>query len=151
MLSGAANIYNEILWKNTNVNLNTLTILAKSCIWDFWLGQECASPGGFNIAFKIQAEMSKHKSTIKTIKSICVVSLSRIFFRKLLCKLLSKHLWRSLYLVKFMVSAYSSEHLSADASEVWELFFETNYFRHLNIIHTAKALLQKWKLQDLFR
>ena len=42
-----------------------------------------------------------HKSTIKTtIKSICPVPFSRIFVRKIFYKLLSKHLWHSLFLVK---------------------------------------------------
>ena len=41
-----------------NVNLNTLTILAKSSIWDAWLSPECASTGEYNTAFKIQAEVS---------------------------------------------------------------------------------------------
>ena len=38
--------------------LNTLTILAKSFIWDAWLGPECAPAGEYNTAFKIQAEIS---------------------------------------------------------------------------------------------
>ena len=40
-----------------------------------------------------------HKPTIKTaIKSISPVSFSRIFTRKIFCKLLSKYLWQSLFL-----------------------------------------------------
>ena len=35
-----------------------LTILAKSSIWDAWLGPECASTGEYNTAFKIQTEVS---------------------------------------------------------------------------------------------
>ena len=34
-----------------------LTILAKNFIWDAWLGPECASAGGYNTAFKTQAEI----------------------------------------------------------------------------------------------
>ena len=43
--------------KNSTVNLNTLTILAKSSIWIAWVGRECASAGGYTIAFKIQAKI----------------------------------------------------------------------------------------------
>ena len=41
----------------SNANLNTLTILTKSSIWDGWLGTECFSAGEYNTAFKIQAEI----------------------------------------------------------------------------------------------
>ena len=44
--------------KNSNVNLNTLAILAKSSIWGAWLGLACASADGYNTAFKIQVEIS---------------------------------------------------------------------------------------------
>ena len=40
------------------VNINTLTILAKSSCWDAWLGPECASEGGYKTGFKIQVEIS---------------------------------------------------------------------------------------------
>ena len=30
------NIYDGVFWKNSNADLNTLTILAKSSIWDIW-------------------------------------------------------------------------------------------------------------------
>ena len=40
------------------VNINTLTILAKSSSWDAWLGPECASDGGYKTGFTIQAEIS---------------------------------------------------------------------------------------------
>ena len=36
---------------------DTLTILAKSCIWDGWLGPKFASAGKYNTAFKTQAEI----------------------------------------------------------------------------------------------
>ena len=35
-----------------------LTILEKSSIWDAWLGPTCASAGGYNTTFKIQADIS---------------------------------------------------------------------------------------------
>ena len=47
----------EFFLKNSNINLNTLTILAKSSIWGAWLGPACAFAGGDNTAFKIQAEL----------------------------------------------------------------------------------------------
>ena len=38
--------------------MNELTVLAKSSICDAWLNRECAYAGGYNTAFKIQAEKS---------------------------------------------------------------------------------------------
>ena len=97
--------------KDSNFNLNALTILAKCSIWGAWLlGPACAPTGGYSTTLKIQADvflwqqvqskyrwnqfevlvsqLSKHKPTSKTtIKSICVVSLSRIFVRQFFCKL----------------------------------------------------------------
>ena len=43
--------------KISTVNLNALTVLAKSSIWGAWLGPARASIGGYNLVFKIQADI----------------------------------------------------------------------------------------------
>ena len=48
----------DVFYKNSNINLNTVIILTKISIWDVWMGPECASTGGSNKTFKIQAETS---------------------------------------------------------------------------------------------
>ena len=38
--------------------MKELTILGKISIWDVWLGLEYSSAGGYDIAFKIQTDIS---------------------------------------------------------------------------------------------
>ena len=53
------------------------------------------------ITLTISIWILSHNLTFKTtIKSICLVPFSRTFFLKIFCKLLSKYLWKSLFLVK---------------------------------------------------
>ena len=126
MISGLPNIPGTF-WKNSNVDLNTSTILSKSFVWCTWLCPECSSAGGFNTFFKIQAQryltaskdviILKFRSVIrlsmsrpsKQLSSICAVSLSKIFIWAFCSTWLPKYLWRSLKLINFMLSAYSFE------------------------------------------
>ena len=153
--------------KGSNFNLNALTILAKCSIWGAWLlGPACAPTGGYNTTLKIQADiflwqqvqskhrwnhfevlvsqLYKHKPTIKTtIKSICVVSFSRIFVRQFFCKLLSKDLCQSLYILKFHAFRILFWiPLDGFAWSMKIILWDASYFRYSNNIHTAKASLQ---------
>ena len=93
--------------------------------------------------------MSKHNSTIETnINSICQVLFTRTFFRKMFCKLLSKHLWWTLFLVKF--HSFSILFRTPLDRYIWSMeliFWDAYFFRHSNNIQTRKALLQKLLLQ----
>ena len=105
-----------------NVYLKILTVLAKRLILDTWMGpgRGFADQGDWYItALKIQAKIFKDGRQViilikrpylkfeswanyeTTIKSISSVPFSRMFIRKIFCRSLSKHLWWSLYLVKF--------------------------------------------------
>ena len=93
--------------------------------------------------------MSKHNSTIETtINSICPVPFTRTFFRKMLCKLLSKHLWWTLFLVK--CHSFSILFRTPLDGCVWSMeliFWDAYFYGHSNNIQTRKALLQKLLLQ----
>ena len=139
-----------------NINLKMLTILAKRLILITWLGLGRIYADRYITVLKIQME-----STIKTtIKSICPLRLLRIFVRKSICKLLSKHLWQILFLGKFY--AFSILFWTPSDGCVWSMkniLWGASYFRHLNNNQTTKATLQKflmethlkWKLQVLLR
>ena len=89
--------------------------------------------------------MSKNKPIIKTtIKSICAVSLWGIFVRQFLCKLLSKDLLQTLYLLKFHAfSIFLWTPLDGCAWGMIIILRDASYFKHSNKTHTAKASLQK--------
>ena len=72
-----------------------------------------------------------------------MVSFSRILVRKFFCKLLSKHLWRSLCVVKF--HALSIFFWTPFDGCVWSMriiLWDTSYFRDSNNIHTARAFYE---------
>ena len=49
-----SNIYVELFAKIvSNVHSRPLAILLKVSIWDAWVGPECTSAGGYNIALKV--------------------------------------------------------------------------------------------------
>ena len=91
----------------SNTNLNTSRILAKSSIWDGWLGPEFTSAGEQNTAFTTQAGIFlwlQVKMTIKTtVKSICAVTLKDIY-SEIFLQIIIKVSVVSLYVVKFRLT-----------------------------------------------
>ena len=65
-----------------------------------------------------------HKPTIKTCLKCLSINVLRIFVRKTLCKLLSKHLWQILLVVKLHALSRFFQILLDNASEVWKLLFK---------------------------
>ena len=81
----------------SSADLKTSTLLAKRLILDASLGPEPASVDEYIAVLKTQTKICKDGRQVK-MKSFYPVPFSRIFARKILCKLLSKHLWQSLFL-----------------------------------------------------
>ena len=102
-----------------NVNLNTLTSCKGfhlRCLTEYsmclceWIQNSFQNSSGYiSLAASKDGIILKFTSVnclsiirpLKQLSKVSVVSLSRIFVRNFFCKLLSKYLWRSLYIVKF--------------------------------------------------
>ena len=81
------------------------------------------------------SESSKQLSNI-----ICPMAFSRIFLRETFCKLLSKHLWRSLHLINFRASSMFLWKSLDGCIQVWRLFLWRNLF--LRLKHQSVSCLK---------
>ena len=81
---------------------------------------------------------------LKKLSKVSAVLLSRIFFQKFFWKFLSKHLWRSLYVVQFHAfSIFFWPPLDRCVWSIGIILWGASYFRNSNNIHTVRASLQK--------
>ena len=76
--------------------------------------------------------MSKHKSTIKTtIRLICPMEFSKTLVWKVFCKLLSKHLWWSLFWVKFHIFLNAFRRMRPNMRSIyWDVYYLRNSNKH---------------------
>ena len=86
------------------------------------------------------------------IESIFLAAFSKIFVWKMFYQLLSKHLWRKIFLVKFRV--FCTFFLIALNECIWSiktLLWETSYFRHSitfkKLLKTTKTSMQKLRVE----
>lgn len=98
-----------------------------------------------HLKFRSVSYLSISQSLKQILKVSVLVGFLRIFVPKIFCELLSKHLWRSLFLVKLHACGIFWIHWDGC---VWSIkIYSYRYSSNIPVAETTKALLQyfRWK------